>query len=276
MTYKPNPFLRSGLTLAACLLVLTLVACTVPLVTGEPPDPSPTSTPLPPTATATATVTPSLTSSPTITPTQTYTPTATPTASLTPTITPQPTYAVLRGIVNTELVMCFYGPSRAYLFKYALIGTSRLEIIGYLPDTGYIQVRAIGGTNPCWMNLEWMDVQGDINSVQPIDPLEITMPWSPYYAGPTWVTATRSGNEVTISWSPLVLRAGDDPGQELYLAETWVCRAGKLTFVPIGAYQPMVTVVDEPGCSQPSFGRVYNVEKHGYTKYLAVPWPPAE
>ena len=276
MTNKPNPFLRSGLTLAACLLVLTLVACTVPLVTGEPPDPSPSSTPLPPTATASATVSPSLTPSPTLTPTQTHTQTPTPTASLTPTITLQPTYAVLRGIVNSELVMCFYGPSRAYLFKYALIGTSRLEIIGYLPDTGYIQVRAIGGTNPCWMNLEWMDVQGDINSVQPIDPLEITLPWSPYYAGPTWVNATRSGNEVTITWSPLVLRAGDDSGQELYLAETWVCRAGKLTFVPIGAYQPLVTVVDEPGCSQPSFGRVYSVEKHGYTKYLPVPWPPAE
>jgi hypothetical protein len=279
MTKKPRLFLRSGVALAACLLVQFLVACSAQAPVSVPITAIPSSTfstPIQPTATASATISPSLTPSPTLTPTQTYTQTSSPTASLTPTITIQPTYAVLRGIVNSELVMCFYGPSRAYLFKYALIGTSRLEIIGYLPDTGYIQVRAIGGTNPCWMNLEWMDVQGDINSVQPIDPLEINLPWSPYYAGPTWVTATRSGNEVTITWSPLVLRAGDDPGQELYMAETWVCRAGKLTFVPIGAYQPMVTVLDEPGCSQTSFGRVYSVEKHGYTKYLPIPWPPAE
>jgi hypothetical protein len=251
------------ITLAACSEPTTVPA-TIPALPTLTAFPTNTPSPLPTgTFTSTPSLTPSVTSSPTLS--------ATPSETSTP--TPQPTYSVLRGFVNAETVMCFYGPSKAYLFKYALIGGSRLEIIGRMVDTGYIQVRAIGGTNPCWMNLQWMDVQGDINSVQPIDPLTITMPWSPYYAGPTWVQAVRSGNEVTITWSPLVLRAGDDPGQELYLAETWVCQAGQLVFLPVGAYQPMVTVLDEPGCSQPSFGRVYNVEKHGYTKYLIIPWP---
>jgi len=224
----------------------------------------------------TATIAPSETPQPT--PTQTALPSATPTAlpSPTATITPIPTYVVLRGIVNQEHVSCFYGPSKAYLYKYGLLKGNRLDILGYIADTGYIEVQAIGGNNPCWMNLEWMDVQGDIHLVQPIDPLTIKRPWSPFYDGLSWVTADRRGSEVTITWPALVLRAGDDSEQEPYLLETWMCRGGKLTFVPIGVYQTTATVVDEPGCDQPSFGRVYGVEKHGYTKYLKIQWPQAE
>lgn len=249
--------------LAGCSAAPVQVATAthVPTATQPPPTvtftPAPTKTPLP---SATATLEP------------TFTPTASPTA----TVTPVPTYTVLRGVVNQEHVSCFYGPSKAYLYKYGLLKGNRLEIIGYVADTGYIEVRAIGGDNPCWMNLQWMDVQGDINQVQPVDPLTIKRPWSPFYDGLSWATAVRSGSEVTVTWAPLVLRAGDDSEQEPYLLEAWVCRGGKLTFVPIGAYQTTVTVVDEPGCSEESFARVYGVEKHGYTKYLKIDWPQAE
>ena len=118
-----------------------------------------------------------------------------------------PTYLVLRGVV-TEHVSCFYGPSKAYLYKYGLLVGNRLDIIGYNADTGYIEVQAIGGNNPCWMNLKWMDVQGDINMVQPVDPLTIKLPQSPYYGPLNWVKAIRSGDEVTITWE----RAGNQPG----------------------------------------------------------------
>ena len=184
-----------------------------------------------------------------------------------------PTYVVLRGTVNQKHVSCFYGPSKTYLYKYGLLMGNRLDIIGYIADTGYIEVQAIGGSNPCWMNLEWMDVQGDINLVQPIDPLAIKLPQSPYYGALTWVKAIRSGNDVTITWEELGMSPGDDSEQEPYLVEAWVCRDGKLTFVPIGAYYTESTIVDEPGCSEPSFGRVYGVEKHGYTKPREIPWP---
>ena len=180
---------------------------------------------------------------------------------------------VLRGTVNQKHVSCFYGPSKTYLYKYGLLKGNRLDIIGYIADTGYIEVQAIGGSNPCWMNLEWMDVQGDINLVQPVDPLEVKLPQSPYYGALTWVKATRSGNDVTITWEELGMSPGDDSEQEPYLVEAWVCRDGKLTFVPIGAYYTEATIVDEPGCSEPSFGRVYGVEKHGYTKPREIPWP---
>jgi len=46
-----------------------------------------------------------------------------------------------------------------------------------------------------------------------------------------------------------------------------------LVFIPIGAYTTQATVTDEPGCNQPSHGRVYGVEKHGYTPYLEIDWP---
>jgi hypothetical protein len=224
-----------------------------------------------PTATLTLTSITTSTASPTLSPSETPTLTSSPTA----TATAIPTYQVLRGKVNQEHVSCFYGPSKAYLYKYGLVGGSHLEIIGSMPDTGYIEIRAIGGTNPCWMNLQFMDVEGDINTVQPIDPLSIVLPRSPYYSGLTWSKADRSGNEVTVTWDYFELRAGDDSEQEPYLLEAWVCQAGKIIFVPLGLYDNTATLTDEAGCDAPSHGRVYVVEKHGYTHYLEIDWPPA-
>lgn len=208
---------------------------------------------------------------------RTSTPTSSPSpkTALTRTATPVPTYVVLRGVVNQEHVNCYYGPSKAYLYKYGLLKGNRLDIIGYMADTGYIKVQAIGGDNPCWMNLEFMDVQGDINSVTPVDPLSINLPWSPYYPALSFAKAERDGDEVTISWTALQLRSGDDSEQEPYLLETWVCRDGNLIFNPVGVYVNKASVIDETGCAEPSYGRVYGVEKHGYTKYLKFGWPQA-
>jgi hypothetical protein len=252
------------------LLLLILNACSTFQLARNT-----TSTPVTPTATSTSaplstqtnTPTPVLTSSPTYTPI--------PTITHTPSNTPLPIYLLLRGEVK-EHVSCFYGPSKAYLYKYGLLKGNRLDIIGYIADTGYIEVKAIGGHNPCWMNLKWMDVQGDIQTVQPINPFTIQLPESPYYAGLAWAKATRTGDKVKVIWDSLELRAGDGSEQEPYLLETWVCRAGKLTFVPIGLYDTETTVADEPGCSERSFARVYAVEKHGYTKALKIDWPQAE
>jgi hypothetical protein len=250
--------------LAIFIFLLLLTAC-APEVASAPvilkAVPTHTSSPL--TSTFTVQSLPSL-------PTNTITPT------ITSTITPVPNYSVLRGIVNQPHVNCYYGPSKAYLYKYGLLGGNRLDIIGYMADTGYLEVQAIGGDNPCWMNGLFMDVQGDIQKVKPVDPLTIRIPWSPYYPALAFAKANRSGEVVTITWSPMELRLGDDSEQEPYLLETWVCREGRLTFVPIGAYKNEATVIDEAGCNAPSFGRVYGVEKHGYTKYLKFQWPQAE
>jgi len=37
-----------------------------------------------------------------------------------------------------------------------------------------------------------------------------------------------------------------------------------------------IIVDDEPGCLVPSSARIYAVEKHGYTNFRVIDWPPYE
>ena len=224
---------------------------------------TPTDTPIPPTATETPL------------PTFTDTPlsTDTPTETCTPTITP--TYAILRGKVIPERANCRYGPGAAYLYKYGLVGGSNLEIIGRDQLGTWVLIQAIGGDNACWVKAELMEINDDVISLEPLDP-HIVQAWSPYYAPLTNVSASRdetNPSKVTMFWSPLVLRAGDDAEQVPYVVEAWVCQDGEIVFTPIGAYQTVAEVIDEPGCEEPSHGRVLAAEKHGYTQPVEIPWP---
>ncbi len=229
-----------------------------------------------PTSTATLTVTPvppTATPSPTSTATPLPTDTPTPTATFTPTITP--TYAILRGEIIPERANCRYGPGAAYLYKYGLVGGSNLEVIGRDELGTWVLIQAIGGDNPCWVNAELIEITGDVISLEPLDP-HIVQAWSPYYAPLTNVSASRDEDDpskVTVFWSPLVLCAGDDAEQVPYVIEAWVCRDGEIVFTPIGAYQAVAEVIDEPGCEAPSHGRILAAEKHGYTKPVEIPWP---
>jgi len=208
----------------------------------------------------------------TSTPTLTDAPTGTPTPADTATPTITPTYAILRGQVIPEHVNCRYGPGAVYLYKYGLVGGSNLEIIGRNDLGTWILIQAIGGNNPCWMKAEFMDIKGAVLAVAPVDP-HVILPWSPYYAPLTGVSATRVGNTVTVSWSPLVLRAGDEADPVPYVVEAWVCQEGQLVFTPVGSFPSAVEIVDESGCTEPSHGRVLAAEKHGYTWPVEIPWP---
>ncbi len=262
------------------LIALTNTACGQTLT---PPEASPTV--LPPTATITAipsnspsptptfTETPTRTATTTATRTQTPIPTSSPAPSQTATLTPIPTYIKLRGQVIVERANCRYGPGEPYLFKYGIFEGDILEIIGRNANGSWIEIRAIGGTNPCWVKASLLDIKGNVMNVAPILPEDVRLPQSPYYGPLKEVAAKRAGNTVTIFWTPMTLRAGDDSGQYAYLVEAWVCQNGKLAFTPVGTYDTSITIQDEPGCSEPSHGRVYGVEKHGYTRWREVPWP---
>lgn len=235
--------------------------------------------PLPQTDTQTADAEPSPTAIPaadTITPipiaTASPTPTLTPSPSLTATASITPTYAILRGKVLPERANCRYGPGAPYLYKYGLVGGSNLEIIGRNDLGTWLLIQAIGGTNPCWVKAELMEVKGDIMAVEPLPP-EVIQAWSPYYPPLSAVSAVRENDMVTVLWSPLVLRAGDDSEQVPYVLEAWVCQEGKLVFMPVGAYQTAAQVRDEAGCADASHGRVLAAEKHGYTRPVQVDWP---
>jgi len=180
-----------------------------------------------------------------------------------------PTYAILRGKV-LQRANCRYGPGAPYLYKYGLVVGSNLEVFGRNDAGTWILIRAIGGTNPCWVKASLMEVKGDVMAVEPTD---IPLPQSPYYPPLTGVSAARIGDEVSVSWHAFQLRLGDETASAPYLLEAWVCQGGSQVFVPLGSYQNAVKVVDESGCSEPSHGRVFGVEKHGYTRWVEVPWP---
>lgn len=263
------------------LASLSLSACgltTPPAATGTPPILT-SATPAP--ATATNTVVPKPTDTFTFTPpTQTLSPTPTATGTPSPTetstATPVPTYVKLRGKVLVDQAVCHYGPGAPYLYKYGVYKGSNLEIIARAEPGEYIEIQAIGGNNPCWVNPKYMEIKGDLMTVQPIDPINAKLPMSPYYAPPTRYSAAREGNKVTVFWSPLVLRAGDNSEQIPYIVEAWVCKDGQIIFHPYGTYQFAVEVEDQPGCAAPSHARLIAAEKHGYTRPVEIPWPQAE
>ena len=115
-----------------------------------------------------------------------------------------------------------------------------------------------------------MDIHGDVMSVAPAS---LALPQSPYYGPVTGVWADRSGNSVIITWDPINLRDGDDSLQYPYLIEAWLCQNSQFSFLPIGSWETILTVLDEPGCPEQSHARIYGVEKHGYTNWVTVPWP---
>jgi len=250
---------------------LVLAGCSMPIVSAPTETPIPTFTPLP-TSTSTPTFTPTATA--TFTPTPTETPT--PTATFTPTFTPVPTYVVLRGKVIIAQAVCHHGPGKPYLYKYGVYEGSNLEIISRVVGSNYLEIQAIGGDNPCWVREDYFEIKGDLKDVKPVNAEDVELPWSPFYGPVAVLSAERNGNEVTVAWSPLILRAGDDSEQVPYILEAWVCRDGEFIFDPVGSYRTEVTIIDEPGCEEVSHARVIAAEKHGYTTPVEVPWPPAE
>lgn len=198
---------------------------------------------------------------------------APPTDSPSPRVTP--TYAILRGKTLPERLSCRFGPGWMYLYKFGLLQNTVMEVIGRMEASNWILIRAVGGTNACWVRGDLMEIEGDVMSVRPVDPHSVLV-WSPYYRNLTGVTAVREGDTVIVSWHSLVLRAGDDSEQVPYVVEAWVCRDGEIVFAPVGVYYPRAEIRDEAGCDEPSAARVAGAEKHGYTLWSRVDWPPHE
>ncbi len=145
-----------------------------------------------------------------------------------------------------------------------------MDIIGRNEAGTWVVVQAIGGSNPCWVKASLVDIKGDMMSLAPT---WLPLPQSPYYGPLTGAWAERKGDDVILSWDPLVLKAGDEATENLYLVEAWLCTNGQLTFTPIGTWDTILTVKDEAGCQEASHARVYGVEKHGYTAWVNIPWP---
>ncbi len=226
-----------------------------------------------PTATATrvATETRAATLTPTRTETSTPTITFSPTIELSPTVTATPTFA-FPGVTVNKQAHCRYGPSVAYLHAADL----------YPGDVGTVRGRYIYGNwlyikfdklnYFCWVAPSVVDVVGDVSSVA-YQELNLQSIGSNMYGPPGNVTAVRDGSRVTISWNKVEMTKDDDRG---YLLELFVCQDGNYLWWT-DSYPDQdstsYTVRDEAGCPQPSSGKLYTVEKHGFSEPAIIPWP---
>jgi hypothetical protein len=218
------------------------------------------------TATATGTETPTSTS--TLAPTKTLT--ATP--AVTPTITATPTFAFPTVTVNKQ-AHCRYGPSVAYLHAADLYTGDVGTVRGRYVYSNWLYIKFDKLNYFCWAAPSVVDVAGDVSTLAYKD-LNLQSIGSNMYGPPKNVTAVRDGNKVTISWEQVKMTLDDDRG---YLLELFVCQDTIYMWWTDSypdQYSSSYTVRDEAGCAQPSSGKLYTVEKHGFSEPVIIPWPP--
>jgi hypothetical protein len=244
------------------MLGIVLTGCSA--TQAATPSPLPTTAPPSPTLTTTSTLTATASATPTATQTLTSTPTAT--ITNTPTITPTPTEAVPQGIVLMQ-AFCRYGPGKAYLYSHGLYEKDHVVIEGRSPSARWLWVKPDNLERHCWAAASVMEVTGDVHSL----PVVTTqLPHATLYGPPEEVEATREGDQVTVAWSRVWMTQDDDRG---YLIEATVCQGGGLVSVAVQTNDTSYVFTDEDGCSGGSGGRLYTVEKHGYTDPVEIPWP---
>lgn len=266
----PPKFKQLHFMLLAMLLVILISACAPNLPVEETLETETftvTSTTAP---TATDTNTPSPSQTSTLTPT--ITETLTPTTTLTPTITLTPTFDYPDVVVNVQAAHCRYGPSKAYLHAADLYDGDHGIVQGRFQYSDWLYVKWDKINYRCWVSPYVVDVTGDISTIYYADIGLERIP-STLYNPPQNVQATREGDMVTITWDRVNMTEDDDRG---YLIEAWVCQDGAYLWWTVSfpdQYTTSYTVSDEAGCHSPSSGRIYTVEKHGYTAPTTIPWP---
>ncbi len=217
-----------------------------------------------PTRTITESPVSSITSSATITMTPTVTPT--------PSITLTPTFAFPEVVVNVAAAHCRYGPSKAYLHAADLYEGDHGVVQGQFRYSDWLYVKWDKIDYRCWVSPYVVDTIGDISTIGYAEIGLERIP-STLYNPPQNVWATREGDKVTITWNRVNMTNDDDRG---YLIEAWVCQNGSYIWWTVSFPDQFTTsysVVDEAGCHSPSSGKIFTVEKHGYTQPTIISWP---
>ena len=228
-----------------------------------------TSTSIAVTATSAQTDTPTATSLSTQTITSTVTFTST--IELSPTATATPTFAFPTVTVNKQ-AHCRYGPSVAYLHAADLYAGDAGSVRGRYIYSNWLYVKFDKLNYFCWVAPSVVDVVGDASTVA-YKELNLQSIGSNQYGPPSGVTAVRAGNQVTITWNQVKMTKDKDRG---YLLELLVCQDTIYKWWT-DSYPDQestsYTVKDEAGCAQPSSGKLYTVEKHGFSEPAIIPWP---
>jgi hypothetical protein len=166
---------------------------------------------------------------------------------------------------------CRYGPNVAYLHAADLYAGDTGTVRGRFLLSKWLFIKFDKLNYFCWVAPSVVDVSGDINTIKFTD---VFLPGpSVLYKPPRGVTAVRDGKKVTISWEVVPMTDDDDRG---YFLDLFVCQNKAYLWYPVALDnrdKTTYTVKDEAGCSEPSGGKLYAVEKHGYTKPDVLNWP---
>lgn len=202
------------------------------------------------------------------TPTQTKTPTITPTTTIThtATITPTPTF----DFPDVNVLMqanCRYGPGTAYLYAHGLYAGDKGEVNGRNYSGTWLWIKPENLDWHCWVAASVVEIEGDIGTVVVH---RSRLPYSTLYGPPANVRASRDGERVVVSWNVVGMTEDDDRG---YLIEATICQNGHLIPVAVQTNRPAYEFNDQQNCSGKSGGKLYTVEKHGYSDPVQIPWP---
>src|SRR6266540_1389996 len=213
------------------------------------------------------------TAAPTFTPAITLTPTVpfTATIEMSPTVTATPTFDFPTATINKQ-AHCRYGPSVAYLHAADLYPGDVGTVRGRFIYSNWLYIKFDKLDYFCWVAPSVVNVVGDISTVA-YKELNLQSIGSNQYGPPGCVTAVRDGNNVTISWHQVKMTKDKDRG---YLLELFVCQDTIFKWWTDSypdQYSTSYTVQDEAGCAQPSSGKLYTVEKHGFSEPAIIPWP---
>jgi hypothetical protein len=162
---------------------------------------------------------------------------------------------------------CRYGPGTAYLYAHGLYEGDRGEVNGRNYSGTWLWIKPENLDWHCWVAASVVEIQGDIGTVVVH---RSSLPHSSLYGPPTNVRASRAGERVVVSWDAVWMTEDDDRG---YLIEANLCQNGFLVPVAVHTVRPKYDFSDQQNCSGESGGRLYTVEKHGYSDPAAIPWP---
>lgn len=162
---------------------------------------------------------------------------------------------------------CRYGPGKAYLYSHGLYEGDQAQIQGTNYSKTWLWIKPENLDRNCWVSASVVEIQGDLDTV----PVVTTrLPHATLYGPPKDVEASRDGNQVLVTWERVWMTKDDNRG---YLIEATLCQNGHLVGVAVHTDDNSYTFNDEPDCSKPSGGKLYTVEKHGYTDPVEIPWP---
>ncbi len=166
-----------------------------------------------------------------------------------------------------EQANCRYGPGQAYLYSHGLYAGDKAVVDGRNGSGRWLWIQPENLDRHCWAAASVLEVTGEVETLPVVTS---RLPQSTLYGPPQEVWAERDGDRVVVSWEPVWMTEDDDRG---YLIEAVICQGGNLVPVAVHTDNPSYEFTDEQTCSGASGGKLYTVEKHGYTDPVEIPWP---